>query len=85
MEKVDSGQFKVESKQTQKSDQDYLELKTNFRLSTFDCGLLFLAAVARRNRIPVRASFWMAEECADALIELGADDVLEFAGLIVSF
>src|SRR5580704_11891053 len=44
---------------------------------------LFLAAFAGRDRISVRASFRVAEECADALIEFGADDVLEFAGLVV--
>ena len=33
----------------------------------------------------MRAGFGMAEECADTLVELGADDVFEFAGLIVGF
>ena len=46
---------------------------------------LFLAALARRNRIPMRTSFWMAKEGADALIQLRTDDVLEFAGLTVRF
>ena len=32
----------------------------------------------------MRAGFWMAEKSADALIEFGADDVLELAGLVVS-
>ena len=27
----------------------------------------------------------MAQECADTLVQLGTDDVLEFAGLIVGF
>jgi hypothetical protein len=48
-------------------------------------GRLFLAAVARRDRISVRAGLGMAEERADPLVELGTDDVLEFAGLIVRF
>ena len=33
----------------------------------------------------MRASFRMAQEGADTLIEFGADDVLEAAGLLVSF
>jgi hypothetical protein len=33
----------------------------------------------------MRASFGMSQEGADALIELRADDVLEFAGLVVGF
>src|SRR2546425_7659788 len=41
------------------------------------------AAIARRNRIAVRASFRMPQKCADALVELRADDVLKLAGLIV--
>jgi hypothetical protein len=40
-----------------------------------------VAAVSGRNGIAVRASFWVPEKSADALIELGADDVFEFAGL----
>jgi hypothetical protein len=43
-----------------------------------------VAAISRRDGITVRTGFWMAEKCADALIELGADDVFEFAGLGVS-
>src|SRR5260370_27716852 len=43
------------------------------------------AAIARRNRIAVRARFRMPQECADALVELRADDVLKLAGLIVGF
>ena|ERR1700676_3554454 len=42
-----------------------------------------VAAVSGRDGITVRASFWMTEKGADALIELGADDVFEFAGLRV--
>ena len=45
--------------------------------------LIAVAAVARRNGVPVRASFWMPQKCADALIQFRADDVLEFAGLVV--
>ena len=33
----------------------------------------------------MRASFGMAQEGADALVELRADDVFEFAGLAVGF
>lgn len=33
----------------------------------------------------MRASFGMAQERADALVELRADDVFEFAGLVVGF
>src|SRR5438128_2625266 len=43
------------------------------------------AAIARRNRIAVRASFRMPQKCADALVELRADDVLKLAGLVVGF
>src|SRR5580692_1234350 len=46
---------------------------------------LSVAAIARGNRIAVRTGLGMAEECADALIELRADDVLEPAGLRVRF
>src|SRR3989442_9892635 len=43
------------------------------------------AAIAGRNRIAVRASFRMPQKCADALVELRADDVLKLAGLVVGF
>src|SRR2546428_13318164 len=43
------------------------------------------AAIARRNRIAVRARFRMPQKCADALVELRADDVLKLAGLVVGF
>src|ERR1700722_18215695 len=43
------------------------------------------AAAARWNRIAVRAGLRMTEERADALVELGANDVLEFAGVRVGF
>ena len=33
----------------------------------------------------MRAGFRVAEKCADALIQFGADDVLEFAGLVMRF
>src|SRR5262249_30832183 len=46
--------------------------------STFRAGV---TTVSRRNGIPVRAGFRMSEEGANALIQLGTDDVLEFAGL----
>ena len=42
-----------------------------------------VAAFAWRNRIPVRAGLGVSEECANALVQLGADDVFEFAGLRV--
>src|SRR5215472_42303 len=49
-------------------------------------GFLFsVAAVTRGNGVAVRAGFRMAEERADARVELRADDVLETAGLRVSF
>ena len=40
-----------------------------------------VAAISRRNGITVRAGFWVAQKSANALIEFGADDVFEFAGL----
>ena len=43
-----------------------------------------VATIPRWNGIAVRACFGMAEECANALIELRADDVFELAGLGVS-
>jgi hypothetical protein len=43
-----------------------------------------VAAISRRDGITVRAGFWVAQKSADALIEFGADDVFEFAGLGVS-
>src|SRR5260370_21237541 len=42
---------------------------------------LAVAAVARRNGISVRAGLGVAEEGANALVQLRADDVLELAGL----
>ena len=39
------------------------------------------AAGAGRDGIAVRTRFRMAEEIANPFVELGADDVLEFAGL----
>ena len=44
-----------------------------------------VATIAWRNRIAVRASFGVAKKSADAMIELGADDVLELAGLVAGF
>src|SRR5258708_19848800 len=44
-----------------------------------------IAALARRNGIAVRTSFRVAEEAANALVQLGTDDVLEFAGLVARF
>src|SRR5580658_5339357 len=44
-----------------------------------------VAAIARRNGIAVRTSLGMAEERADTLIEFGANDVFEPAGLGVGF
>src|SRR5260370_40286019 len=44
-----------------------------------------IAAIARRNGIAVRTSFGVAEEAANALVQLGTDDVLEFAGLVARF
>jgi len=44
-----------------------------------------VAAIAWGDGIAVGAGFWMAEEGADALVELRADDVLEFTGLVMHF
>jgi hypothetical protein len=44
-----------------------------------------VAAFAWRNRIAVRAGLRMAKEATDTLIEFWADDVLEFASLVVQF
>src|SRR5260370_3366605 len=44
---------------------------------------LAVAAVARWNRVPVRAGLGVPEERANALVQLRADDVFEFAGLRV--
>src|SRR5260370_5985295 len=44
-----------------------------------------IAAIARRNGIAVRTSFGVAAEAANALVQLGTDDVLEFAGLVARF
>src|SRR6267378_3859255 len=46
---------------------------------------LAVATIARRNGIPMGAGLRMAEERADALVELRADDVFELAGLRVCF
>jgi hypothetical protein len=46
---------------------------------------LAVAAGAWGDGIAVGAGFWVAEEGADTLIEFGADDVLELAGLVVGF
>ena len=35
--------------------------------------------------VAVGAGFWMAQERADTLVQLGTDDVFEFAGLVVGF
>jgi len=43
---------------------------------------LAVAAVARGDRIAMRARLWMSEKATDALIQLRADDVLELAGLV---
>src|SRR5580704_14383335 len=69
----------------------YSELKVNTRcwtttiiVESCSCSSSLgpsVAAIARRNRISVRASFRVAKERADALVEFGADDVLEPAGL----
>src|SRR5437899_3278482 len=42
---------------------------------------LAVAAVARRNGVPMRAGLGVAEEGANALVQLRADDVFELAGL----
>src|SRR6266705_2099954 len=44
---------------------------------------LAVAAVTWRNGIPMRAGLGMPEERADTLVQFGADDVFEFAGLRV--
>jgi len=46
---------------------------------------LAVAAVARGDRIAMRARLWMSEKTTDALIQLRADDVLELASLVVQF
>ena len=46
---------------------------------------LAVAAVARGDRIAMRARLWMPEKTTDALIQLRADDVLELARLVVQF
>ena len=46
---------------------------------------LAVAAVARGDRIAMRARLWMPEKAADTLIQLWADDVLELASLVVQF
>ena len=51
---------------------------------SLDLGLA-IAAIAGRNGIAVRAGFRMAKKSANALVELGADDVFEFAGLRMRF
>jgi hypothetical protein len=43
-----------------------------------------VAAIARRDRVAMWTRFRMAEKAADALVELGTDDVLELAGLVAS-
>src|SRR5207248_4292919 len=40
---------------------------------------------AGRNGVAMRAGFGVAKECANALVQLRADDVLEPAGLRVRF
>src|SRR6266852_626098 len=42
---------------------------------------LAVAAVARRNGIPMRAGLGVTEEGANALVQLRADDVFELASL----
>ena len=51
----------------------------------FSASLFRVAAGAGGYRIAVWASLGMAEKSADALVELGADDVLKFASLRVGF
>src|SRR6266403_6241968 len=51
---------------------------------TFGFGLS-VAAISGRDGISVRTGFGVTEESADALIELGADNVFEFACLSVGF
>jgi hypothetical protein len=47
--------------------------------------LLRRAALAGGYGIAVGTGLGMTEECADALIQLGADDVLELAGVRIRF
>src|SRR6202008_2514297 len=57
-------------------------IKGSGHVSGEDSALGFaVAAIARRNRIPVRAGLRMTEESADTLIEFRADDVFEAASL----
>ena len=44
-----------------------------------------VAAIAWWDGISVRARLRMAKECADLVVEFGADDVFELAGLCVRF
>src|ERR1700682_2315336 len=44
-----------------------------------------ITAIARRNGIAVRASFRMTQETANALVQLGRNDVLEFTSLVARF
>jgi hypothetical protein len=45
----------------------------------------FGAAAARRDWIAVRARLGMIQESADFLVELGANDVFELAGVRIGF
>ena len=56
----------------------------HFQLARSGLGLA-VATIARGDRISVRASLGVAKERADALVQLGADDVLELACLRVRF
>ena len=51
----------------------------------FAAFLATIAAIARRNGIAVGAGCGMAQEAADALVEFGTDNVLEFASLRMRF
>src|SRR5579864_3346237 len=44
-----------------------------------------IAAIARRNGIAMRTSFRVAQKAANALVQLGRNDVLEFASLVARF
>ena len=46
---------------------------------------LVIAAISRWNGISMRACFRVAQKAADALVQLGADDVFELTCLRVRF
>ena len=43
--------------------------------------VLVIATISRRNWVSMWTSFWVAQEAADALVEFGTNNMLEFACL----